>query len=283
MIKKLRNYIFLLLIFLIPTQLGRHFWPNWSLVNGVRIDYLSPTLYITDILIVLLFLFSFFRRDKSDDLSFGMVVRPSPTLIIIFLLLVVLFSNFSFISFFKFLKIFEIFIFAWLIKTNLNKKNFSQFIFVLSLSMLFQSVLGIAQFFNHGSINGIFYFFGERNFSSGTPGIANAVINGTLILRPYGTLPHPNVLAGFLLVGIILVMQNLNLPPEADRRHENDNVKFKINQQFNNLTIQQFDLILDAGLLPQIPPSTVVDISTEETKILRAGPISEEQIKEALV
>lgn len=72
--------------------------------------------------------------------------------------------------------------------------------------MLFQSGLALVQFFNHGSINGIFYWLGERNFTASTPGIANASINGSLILRPYGTLPHPNILAGYLLLGIIIVL-----------------------------------------------------------------------------
>lgn len=64
----------------------------------------------------------------------------------------------------------------------------------------------IAQYVGHGSLNGIFYFFGERSFSSATPGIANAAINGTLVLRPYATFSHPNVLAGFLVVSMSLLL-----------------------------------------------------------------------------
>lgn len=41
---------------------------------------------------------------------------------------------------------------------------------------------------------------GERTFSGATPGIANASLDGTLVLRPYASFPHPNVLAGFLLL-----------------------------------------------------------------------------------
>jgi len=32
------------LLFL-PGQLGKHWWPKWSLISGVRVDWLSPTLY----------------------------------------------------------------------------------------------------------------------------------------------------------------------------------------------------------------------------------------------
>ncbi len=46
--------LFSLLLVFLPTQLGYHVWPDWALVLGRRIDYISPTLYATDILIVLL-------------------------------------------------------------------------------------------------------------------------------------------------------------------------------------------------------------------------------------
>src|SRR5689334_11072958 len=47
--------LFYTLIILLPTQLGLHLWPDWALVLGRRVDYLSPTLFITDILVGLLF------------------------------------------------------------------------------------------------------------------------------------------------------------------------------------------------------------------------------------
>ena len=43
--EKIALFLFLLAI---PTQLGRHFWPEWSRVVGIRVDYLSPTLYLVD-------------------------------------------------------------------------------------------------------------------------------------------------------------------------------------------------------------------------------------------
>lgn len=74
---------------------------------------------------------------------------------------------------------------------------------VLGIGVIGQSLLAIAQFMNQGSLGGIFYFAGERLFTAATPGIANANISGELILRPYATFSHPNVLAGFLLVSMI--------------------------------------------------------------------------------
>ncbi len=233
LINKIRHYLFLLLIFLLPTQLGKHFWPLWSLVNGVRVDYLSPTLYITDILIAILFILSFWRTQESGIITQSHNSKLKTTInLVIFLAAfsIILVVNFSFPSLIKAIKIIEIIVFVYLIKIHLTKKTYPQFIFVLSLSLLFQSGLAMAQFFNHGSLNGIFYWFGERNFSGSTLGVANASINGQLILRPYGTFSHPNVLAGFLLIGIILALSSLPRIFLRDKlRSESQSLK-----QYNN-------------------------------------------------
>jgi hypothetical protein len=183
---------------------------------------------VTDILIIFLLLLSLppllsfpprnsirgkLRRESSSFLK-SKIYNLKSKIFFCFLFSVFCFLNFSHlspISLIKSLKLLEIFAFAWLTKNYLSedKKNLSRLLFVLSLSLLFQSSLAIAQFLNHGAINGVFYWFGERSFTAQTPGIANAAWNGTLVLRPYGTLPHPNVLAGFLLIGIILLLSFL--------------------------------------------------------------------------
>ena len=56
------------------------------------------------------------------------------------------------------------------------------------------------------SVGGFLYWLGERRFSVATPGIAKTQIFGRLILRPYATFPHPNALAGFILVALVLLV-----------------------------------------------------------------------------
>ena len=60
----LLQILYLIFVFLLPTQLGKHFFPPYSYLNGVRVDYLSPTIYLTDILVFLL-LVSNFKRVMS--------------------------------------------------------------------------------------------------------------------------------------------------------------------------------------------------------------------------
>ena len=217
--KFLRALLFCTILFL-PTQLGRHFWPSFSLVDGIRIDYLSPTLYVTDILIVLLFIvwsLSCFSKLRIGNQESG-IGRKRNSLIynslFIILFLSICIGIISSLSptagFYKFIKILEFVFFGFMVAKNINIKK--DFIIVASLftaGIIFESALAIWQFVNQSSIGGIFWFFGERTFSGQTVGIANANINGQLILRPYGTFPHPNVLAGYLVIVMTLIISNI--------------------------------------------------------------------------
>jgi O-antigen ligase len=73
---------------------------------------------------------------------------------------------------------------------------------------LLELVLVILQFVNKRSIQGVFYFLGERYMTLSTPGIAKATLQGTELLRPYGTFSHPNSLAGFYLLLYFFVLTN---------------------------------------------------------------------------
>lgn len=215
--RPLHKIFFYLLILFLPSQLGYHFWPSWSLVAGLRIDYLSPTIYLTDVLIFFIILF-WILSCKVKVISYLKSVSISPYaflknkqlfislfLIISFFLFTPFYLN-PFAHFFKLVKIIEIFLFGFYVSRNLSQNQFKTIICLLSAGVFFESLLAIVQFVKQSSLGGIFYFFGERNFNSGTPGIAQAIINGKLILRPYGTFSHPNSLAGYFLVSLFLII-----------------------------------------------------------------------------
>lgn len=60
--------LFYLLIFFLPLNLGKHFILRDSFVSGLLVDYLIPTIYIQDVLILLILGASLFERRK--DFSF---------------------------------------------------------------------------------------------------------------------------------------------------------------------------------------------------------------------
>lgn len=198
----LHKKAFYLLLLFLPSQLSIHAWPPWSYVIGRRIDYLSPTIYLTDILILLILITDFKKLKKNSQFA----IRKF-SIILIFVLLNIIFSSLPYLTTYKWLKILEfIFLGVYIIKNINIKKDWENIVKILSIGIIFESLLAIFQFLNQSSINGIFFWFGERNFSISTPNIAKAVLNDILILRPYATFPHPNALAGYLAVILPLIL-----------------------------------------------------------------------------
>jgi len=75
------------------------------------------------------------------------------------------------------------------------------------LSLLFQLTLSLIQVkFGH-SIGGLLYYVGERNVAVGSPGIALGSYMGEVILRAYGTFGHPNVLAGWAVLSLLILLR----------------------------------------------------------------------------
>jgi len=106
-------------------------------------------------------------------------------------------------------KLIEFVFFAYYTSSFVSKKRLSKITILLSIAVITESLIAIFQFIKKGSLGGLFYFLGERTFNGQTPGISNASLDGSLVLRPYATFPHPNVLAGFLLITMIFFIYNL--------------------------------------------------------------------------
>ncbi len=191
--------LFSLFLLFIPTQLGKHFFLPFSYLSGVRVDYLAPTVYLTDILVLLLAVFNFklvlkFFKNKLIIIS-------------LFLLLInIIFSKLPEISFYWSLKIIELLIIFSLAKKILTTLKEKYILIALLISGSFQLFLSLTQMINKHSVQGVFYYFGERLLSLSAPGIAKASLGGVEILRPYGTFSHPNSLAGFFLLLYFFVL-----------------------------------------------------------------------------
>jgi len=195
-----KNILLFLFIFFLPTQFGKHFFLPFSYISGVRIDYLAPTLYFTDILTIILILVninnvvSFF---KSKKILF----------FIIFISLNVIFSLSPLISLYCAFKILEFLALAAIIKIEYPAKK-SIILQALIFGLIMQFILVFSQFITKQSLQGIWYFVGERYIHLGLPDIAKASLNGFEILRPYGTFSHPNSMAGFYLILSLFILTN---------------------------------------------------------------------------
>ncbi len=201
----LHQLFFYLTILLLPTQLGLHFWPDWALILGRRIDYLSPTIFLTDITILitlLLWIGSPHKITKKQILFFlGSCI---------YILCNIYFSPSPMIVFFRWIKVIEFSLLGYYI--IYTKPSLQKTIFFLSIAMIYSSFIAISQFILQHSIGNTLWYLGERSFDQSTAGIAkvnwcwftpNRCIE---LLRPYGTFPHPNVLAGFLIISICMIL-----------------------------------------------------------------------------
>jgi len=200
--KNLQKILFQALLFLLPTQVAYHFWPSWALVEGIRVDYLSPAVYLTDIvLFALFFLWTLeWLLDKKRK-------RPKFSKRYLLFLAVFIFSLFNAYyaqrpqaALVKWVKVYEL---AFLTIYIIDKKRMitEKLVFTpLSLALIYSSVIAVVQFLLQRTIGGPLYLLGERNFTASTPGIAKALYLGRELMRPYSIFPHPNVLAGFTSV-----------------------------------------------------------------------------------
>ena len=199
--------LFYLLLLLLPTQLGRHFFFDFSFISGIRSDYLTPTIFLTDIIIFLIIGIETFRIVKNNNWKFRIISLQNCFLffIICYLLFSSLFiaSN-SWVALYKLVKIVE-FILLGLMIIRI-RPNLTTVLTILAIDIIYSSCIAIWQFRLQKSIGGFFWFLGERSFYAGTPGIARGDFWGNFLLRPYATFPHPNVLGGFLAIVMPLIL-----------------------------------------------------------------------------
>jgi len=199
----LHRLFFYLTILFLPVQLGYHFWPSWAMVLGRQVDYLSPTLYLTDVLVILL-LVSWFIESSSSIKHFVSKINWRMLFVLFgFILLNIYVAVSRPVVIYSWIKIIEFFFLGlYIAKTKPALPNIAV---VFGLSVLYSSLIAIVQFVLQRSIGGPLWFLGERTFTAQTPGIAQISLcdfSGScrLLLRAYGTFPHPNVLGGFLAI-----------------------------------------------------------------------------------
>lgn len=204
--------IFLALILLLPTQLAYHFWPDSAFVFGIRVDYLAPTIYLTDILVVLLlaaWAYETRSKFKVQNAKFKITVKNLKYFLLITFYLLLnsfLVAQNQPAALFKLIKLAELFLLGFYVSRNWQMiiGNW-KFTAALSAAVLYTSLIGIGQFLFGRTLGGPLWFLGERTFDATAPGIATQTVAGQEFLRAYSTFSHPNSFAGFLLLALLLL------------------------------------------------------------------------------
>lgn len=195
----LSDFLLRIIVFLLPTQLGLHFWPTFSRLGGLKVDYLSPTLYLIDIFIFCYLLVNFRKL---------IITSKNKTLVLSYLALVLIntcFSSSPALTLLSWLKISLYLVFYFLLTTEKNLWKKTKLTFAISL--VFVLLVQAIQFFKQSSLNGIFYWFGERDFTFSTPGVAKTYLFNRSFVRVPSVFSHPNSLAGFLAVSFIVLQK----------------------------------------------------------------------------
>lgn len=196
----LSTIIFRAIILFLPSQLGLHLWPEYSRILGLKIDYLSPTIYLSQLLVFLLLVINYKKLlflIKKQNYFFKFLF--------LFSTLNTVFSLNPSITLYRWIEIF-IFILLFLYISN-SKKIFEKNINYLYISLCLVLFLQTYQLLNQRSFDGIFYWLGERHFTQTTPSMPKLQIFGQEIIRVPSTFSHSNSLAGFMLLSLVFLKQ----------------------------------------------------------------------------
>ena len=115
------------------------------------------------------------------------------------------------VAVYRWLRIGQWVVTVWLVTENKQKIK-ENLLKVVPIWILMEVFLAVSQVAKGGSLEGIWYWLGERRFSFGSVGIAQMRWGNEAIIRAYGTFSHPNSLAGFLLLVWMWWKEETRLP-----------------------------------------------------------------------
>lgn len=252
------------LIFLIPTNLSLHLFKQSAHIYGITVDYLIPKLYFSDVVIVgLLSLWLLRHLTKVPRWLIQQKVLSSTTILLglLVLTLVVSAQNSTHpIGAFWFLaKLAEM---TWLGFYLSHHLKLQAIKLPLLLTLLFQSGIGILQWIQKQSLFG-YWFLGESSLRT-TSHIAKTGITGDIRPLPYGTTPHPNVLAGFIAVGLLVLL--VLYAPDRSTLNLKQLRQLKVIKKF--LRQKQFWIKLVLWILILIPTITTLVLTQSVSAVV---------------
>jgi len=197
-----------LLLILLPSNLGKHIILPSSFVLGNLVDYLVPTVYLTDFFVIFLvaLMLVFIARQSLPRLPANIKLLVAILLILfLFITLSVLFHP-TLPGIYKYLRIALYLAMSILVALmSFSRLSLTKLLNFLSVSILLQCLLACWQFLSQRSLCG-FLCLGESTLSPLPYGIARDYFGGRYLISPYGTFPHPNVLGGFLAISLPVLL-----------------------------------------------------------------------------
>ncbi len=202
-LSQLIKYLVYLLILVLPLE-TRWIIHNYH-ISGWNIEYLSVSLYIVDLLILgiggLMIIRA--RVGAVQSTSFIASIKQNSYIYILTIVLLVLsifVSNNSLITWYYWFRILLTLIFIWILYTSGIDRRRLALMIVISATIF--SLLALFQFVSQVTSEN--KWLGLAWHDSMSPGTSVVAGMDYRLLRPYGGLPHPNILGGFLVLSCIL-------------------------------------------------------------------------------
>lgn len=190
--------LLVLFLFSIFFPIRHVFFNSFAYKLGQYSDFTSFSLYLSDILLFLLTLATFFPLGRRFHVE-------KPILFLFLWIIVIFLSHYSTGEWYYLAKWTELIVaygtFKCLFENFPVKSLFLKTFVVLSS---IQALIALGQFLNQSYIG--LNKFGEQMLSPNTLGFAKIIINNITFVRGYGTFPHPNLLSAYLSAGILMII-----------------------------------------------------------------------------
>lgn len=227
--------LLLILIFLIPFSIRHVFDSSWNFQTGAYSDFTSLSIYLSDIVLLMLITLVWIS-DIHFELSppLPKLWKWSSILLIGWLIIELFFSTSLPLQIYFSVRFIFLVIFAIALSRIYVPREKIAWLFTI-LGFI-QSLIAIAQFYLQKSLG--LYHLGESHLNPTMFGVAKIVSRGASLIRGYGTFPHSNLLAAFLVTSTLFNLYLITKYPQQINR------KFHVVALYTTLIANIFGLFI---------------------------------------
>ncbi len=222
-ISRATQYLLFILIALIPFSVRYVFNTPWNHQTGAYSDFTSISLYISDLVLIALVGLVMLHKKHSTNLPKSWKVAALLTSGWLILELILQSKDLLPLQLYFSARIGLLIVFAATI-TSIDVAR-EKLAWLFTILGAIQALIATVQFYAQKSIG--LYVLGESHLNPDTSGVAKIVSQGIKLVRGYGTFPHSNLLAAFLLISTIfnlyLLVKTYQIPrgetlPRGEKR-----------------------------------------------------------------
>jgi hypothetical protein len=211
--KQIQLVLFAVLVFVWPSNLFLKFAEPTAYVNGLLVDYLLPKLYLSDLVIVGLFVawIGEWRSKKKRAVQkpqVGLVKTLIGSLVVLFCLTQLLVSSKPLSTVWFLVKLGEMFTLSCWIWGHRQVLRERVVLYAILAMSYVQSIIALLQLITQRSVFPSYLWMGETRLEH-YAGIARSTFLNQELVLPYGTTSHPNILAGVLAITTVILLINL--------------------------------------------------------------------------